>query len=107
MRVAPAAPEQCPARKTAINFQETHWSVVMRACAGSNDALQHLAEAYWPAVYAFLRRKGFAPPDAEDITQHTFTRLLNFAQLSPVDPAKGRFRSYLRACAEHEASHLR
>ena len=59
------------------------------------------------AVYAFLRRKGLSPEAAEDVTQHTFIRLLQDGRLPAVDSAKGLFRSFVCACAEHEASHFR
>ena len=88
-------------------FQKTRWSLVLKAGAGSDQALDDLARSYWPAVYAFLRRKGYSPEDAEDITQDTLTRLLTPERLSPVNPTKGRFRSFLCACAAHEAAHLR
>jgi RNA polymerase sigma-70 factor (ECF subfamily) len=88
-------------------FQETRWSMVLRATAGSKEALEDLSRSYWPAVYAFVRRSGFSPQDAEDITQETFSRLLKEGQLPEVDQARGRFRSFLCACAEHEASHCR
>jgi RNA polymerase sigma factor (sigma-70 family) len=95
------------ARHTRAAFQETRWSLVLRACGGSKEALEDLARAYWPAVYAFLRIKEFQSADAEDIAQETFTRLFKSGDLIPLDPNKGRFRSFLRACAEHEASHFR
>lgn len=88
-------------------FADTRWSLVMRAGAGSREALADLGRIYWPAVYAFLRRKGFAPSDAEDIAQETFIRLLQNGRLPATDPARGRFRSFLCACAENEATHFR
>ena len=90
-----------------VAFADTRWSLVLRAGAGSREALDDLGRAYWPAVYAFLRRKGFAPEEAEDITQLTFIRLLQDGRLPAVDQKKGRFRSFVCACAEHEASHFR
>ena len=81
--------------------------MVLKACGGSAQALEDLASCYWPAVYAFLRRKGFSPEDAEDIAQETFSRLLRGDRLAPVDPKNGQFRSFLCASAAHEASHFR
>ncbi|MEO8428221.1 MAG: sigma-70 family RNA polymerase sigma factor [Verrucomicrobiota bacterium] len=80
---------------------------MLKACAGSQEALEDLSRSYWPAVYAFLRRKGFAPQDAEDLTQDTFASVLQGGRLAAVDSKKGRFRSFLCACADHEASHFR
>jgi RNA polymerase sigma factor (sigma-70 family) len=81
--------------------------MVLQACAGSREALQELGQSYWPAVYSFLRRKGFSPHDAEEVTQETFSRILAGGRLVSVNPGNGRFRSFLCACAQHEASHFR
>lgn len=93
-------------RSHEMNPQETRWSLVLRACAGSGEALEELAHCYWPVVYAFLRRKGVGHEDAEDLSQETFSRLLASGSFPSVDARRGRFRSFLFACAEHEASHL-
>jgi RNA polymerase sigma-70 factor (ECF subfamily) len=45
----------------------------------------------------FFRRRGFSPPDAEDLTQSFFAFLLEKEALKKVDPAKGKFRSFLLA----------
>jgi RNA polymerase sigma factor (sigma-70 family) len=92
---------------THAGYHDTRWSLVLKACAGSTEALEDLSRSYWPPVYAFLRRKGLSPQDAEDLTQDTFARLLKGGRLAAVEPAKGRFRSFLCACAEHEASYFR
>lgn len=80
---------------------------MLRAQAGSDEALEELGRAYWPAIFAFLRSRGFSQEDAEDLTQETLGRLLERRQLEGVHPDKGRFRSFLCACAAHEASHFR
>jgi DNA-directed RNA polymerase specialized sigma24 family protein len=49
-------------------------------------------------LYAFVRRKGFAPAEAEDITQAFLLRLLARNVLGHVDRSKGRFRNFLLAC---------
>ena len=96
-----------PGEAANPEFQKTRWSLVLKACSGSGQALEDLARIYWPAVYAFLRREGFSPEDAEDRTQDTFARVLQGGRLAAVDPTKGRFRTFLCACAAHEASHFR
>src|SRR5262245_10084481 len=50
---------------------------------------------YWRPVFAFLRRQGIAPTEAEDITQGFFTELLERRSLSAVRKEKGRLRSFL------------
>ena len=64
-----------------VAYRETRWSLVLKACAGSTDALESLSRLYWPVIYSFLRRKGFSQEDAEDMTQETFTRLLGGGRL--------------------------
>jgi RNA polymerase sigma factor (sigma-70 family) len=89
----------------ARSFALTRWSVVL--AAGSNDsthardALETLCRAYWHPVYAFIRRQGYGPHDAQDLTQEFFARLLQKNYLGGVDRAKGRFRSFLLVCIKH------
>jgi len=58
-------------------------------------ALEQLCSGYWYPIYSFLRRRGHSPEDAQDLTQEFFSRLLANRGLATVDPAKGRFRSFL------------
>jgi RNA polymerase sigma factor (sigma-70 family) len=75
--------------------------------AGRNDtpdarnALEKLCRAYWFPIYAFVRRQGHGPHDAQDLTQDFFARLLEKNYLAEVDPARGRFRSFLLAALKH------
>ncbi|HXJ61993.1 MAG TPA: hypothetical protein VNU68_35595 [Verrucomicrobiae bacterium] len=49
-------------------FQTTHWSVVLQAAnEESSAALEHLCRAYWYPLYAFIRRQGSSPHEAEDL----------------------------------------
>ena len=61
-------------------FVTTHWSVVLAAGHGdtthANDALARLCQTYWYPLYAYARRRGCPPPDAQDLTQEFFARLL-------------------------------
>ena len=91
---------------TSARFDATRWSMVL-AARGSADgtrrrrALEELAVAYWPPLYAYLRREGHAPQRAEDLTQEFFARLLETRGLKTVDSGKGRFRSFLLASLKH------
>ena len=79
-------------------FRTTHWSVVLSARgdgAASNAALARLCKAYWHPLYAFVRRSGYKPEDAHDLTQEFFARLLEKDYLKGVVPEKGKFRSFL------------
>lgn len=58
-------------------------------------ALETLCRSYWYPLYSFVRHQGYAPEDAEDLTQAFFARLLEKDYLSAVNSAKGKFRSFL------------
>jgi len=86
-------------------FAVTHWSVVL--AAGRSDstharsALEKLCRTYWQPIYAYVRRQGHGPHDAQDLTQEFFARLLEKNSLADVDRGKGRFRSFLLASLKH------
>lgn len=86
-------------------FTPTHWSVVLAAgrsdSTHAHDALEKLCRNYWFPIYAFVRRQGHAPHDAQDLTQEFFARLLEHNYLADVDRSKGRFRSFLLASLKH------
>ena len=86
-------------------FVTTHWSLVVSAGRNdtphARDALEKLCRTYWFPIYAFVRRQGHGPHDAQDLTQEFFARLLEKKYLAGVDPAKGRFRSFLLASLKH------
>ena len=88
-----------PRTDPAGAFPETHWSLVLKAgSTGATDgdrALDALCRSYWPPLYAFLRRQGHAPHDAEDLVQGFLGRVLERADLASVGPEKGRFRTFL------------
>ena len=94
-----------PSAKVSGLFATTHWSVVLAAGQGANvqasAALEQLCRTYWYPLYAYLRRGGHKPEDANDLTQGFFARLLREDFLSGVGPEKGRFRSFLLACLKH------
>jgi RNA polymerase sigma factor (sigma-70 family) len=91
-----------PARS---QFRDTRWSVVLAAQTGDDAdaqaALAELCSAYWYPLYAFVRRSGYSPEEAEDLTQEFFARLLAKDWLAGVDRAKGRFRAFLLAAMKH------
>jgi RNA polymerase sigma-70 factor (ECF subfamily) len=86
-------------------FASTHWSIVLAAAERDSPralgALEHLCRAYWYPLYAFVRRKGHDPHEAQDLTQEFFSRLLAGDGLAGVDQRKGKFRSYLLASMNH------
>jgi RNA polymerase sigma-70 factor (ECF subfamily) len=82
-------------------FDATRWSVVIAARDEDPDlareALAVLCRAYWFPIYAFIRRRGYEPDRAADLTQGFFARLIEAGSLRAADPARGRFRSFLLA----------
>ena len=82
-------------------FATTHWGVVLAAGEGgsepSHDALETLCKTYWYPIYVYVRRKGYGPDDAQDLTQEFFAQLIAKQHLRLADPNKGRFRSFLLA----------
>jgi len=81
-----------------VAFTTTHWSVVLEAQGESpaaQAALEKLCRTYWRPIFAFLRRQGLPPEEAEDITQGFFAQLLERRSLDAVRKEKGRLRSYL------------
>jgi len=88
-----------------MSFRTTRWTLV-RAAGGApsserRSALETLCAAYWPPVYAFVRRQGATPVLAEDLTQAFFARLLERDGLRLADPERGRFRSFLLGALRH------
>jgi DNA-directed RNA polymerase specialized sigma24 family protein len=94
-----------PLPKAAGVFATTHWSVVLAAGRSEDtqatDALEQLCRAYWYPLYAHVRRRGYSPEDAQDLTQEFFARLLAKQWLSMADERRGRFRSFLLAAFDH------
>src|SRR5215472_11814440 len=86
-------------------FATTHWSVVLDAgqeqSPKSAEAMAQLCETYWYPLYAYVRRKGYPSPDAQDLTQEFFARLLAGNYVGGADQRKGKFRSFLLGTLEH------
>src|SRR5205085_6271586 len=64
-------------------------------------ALEKLCQTYWYPLYAFVRRKGHSPHDAQDLTQTFFARLLEKNYIAQADRERGRFRTFLLAALSH------
>jgi RNA polymerase sigma-70 factor (ECF subfamily) len=86
---------------TGAGFSTTLWSEVRRASDADPErrraALDALAQAYWPPLYALARRRGFTPEDAQDSVQEFFSRLIEKDGLASADESRGRFRAWIRA----------
>ena len=87
---------------TPREFLTTRWSIVLAAQDGrSGDAMERLCRSYWYPLYAYVRRAGNSPEDAQDLTQEFFARLLAKSWLDEVKQERGRFRSWLLAAMRH------
>src|SRR5438093_11046522 len=67
----------------------------------AREALASLCSTYWYPLYAFVRRQGSSPHQAEDLTQEFFCRFLERHALGHVQPAAGKFRSFVLACLKN------
>jgi RNA polymerase sigma factor (sigma-70 family) len=88
-------------------FATTHWSLVGAAKPGelsqtrARAALEELCRTYWYPLYAFVRSRGYAAHDAQDLTQAFFARIIETDGFASADPKLGRFRSYLLGALKH------
>lgn len=79
-------------------FATTRWSLILDARTGpeaAREAMEEICRAYRSPVLAYVLRSGRAAPDAEDLTQEFFARLLERRWDEAADPARGRFRAFL------------
>jgi RNA polymerase sigma factor (sigma-70 family) len=90
---------------SAARFPTTCWARILEAgdpaAPESRAALEGLCRDYWYPLYAFVRRKGHDPETARDLVQGLFASLLERGDLCGLEPARGRFRSFLVACCSH------
>ena len=93
-----------PARPQAA-FNTTHWSVVLAVSQSdttrARKALAKLCQTYWYPLYAYVRRRGYSTPDAQDLTQAFFARLLEHHSFASASPELGKFRSYILTAMKH------
>jgi RNA polymerase sigma-70 factor (ECF subfamily) len=78
---------------------------VLAAGHGDNtrarESLERLCRTYWYPLYAYVRRRGYSPEDAQDFTQECFARLLSNHSLDHANPNRGKFRSFLLGALNH------
>ena len=105
LAMSPGSEVKADSFGAGAQFPPTLWSVVLRAGQTSSDqsheALATLCRAYWFPLYAYLRRHGKSPPDAEDLTQGFLLHLLEKDTLSRVKRERGKFRSFLLASLQY------
>jgi RNA polymerase sigma-70 factor (ECF subfamily) len=105
-----SAPRPQSARIASGQFPSTRWSRIVAAkdvaAPEAREALASLCEAYWYPIYAYVRRQGYTPEASQDLTQEFFAYILERDLLAKADPARGRFRTFLRTvCARQLSEH--
>ena len=80
-------------------FTTTRWTLVLEAAdtksPHAREALEDLCERYWHPLYVYVRRRGYGPEEAQDLTQGFFVQLLGKKYIKAADPQRGKFRSFL------------
>jgi len=92
-------------------FATTQWSLVLAAggpadTPAAREALATLCQAYWPPIYAYLRRRGADTDRARDLTQGFFAQLLEKNYVGDARPERGRFRTFLLTSLQNYASNV-
>lgn len=97
-----------------LSTQNTPWLLILSAQGPDADpavrreCLDVLFTQYRKPIIRFFRRLGFTDPnDGDDMTQHLFVRIMEKNLIDRLDPAKGRFRSYIKAVARSVAHDVR
>ena len=112
IRAGVTAPHEVPGKLVArmasastSRFQTTSWSLVAAAAGRpttqARAALATLCKTYWHPVYSFVRRSGYQPDQAQDLTQGFFMVLLEKNYVGDADRQRGRFRSFLLTSVKH------
>jgi DNA-directed RNA polymerase specialized sigma24 family protein len=86
-------------------FPVTRHSIVASIRSAQADvrrsAFDALVGAYWKPVFKYVRLKWHATPeDAADLTQGFFLRAFEKDFFAGFDPARARFRTFLRTCLD-------
>jgi RNA polymerase sigma factor (sigma-70 family) len=80
-------------------FSTTHWSIILLAKDAqkerAREALEHVCQRYWYPLYAYVRRRGYNPVEAQDATQDFFMHLQEKELLRKTNPEAGLFRTFL------------
>ena len=101
MTLCAAMKRLSPLSDSHSRFVTTRWSIVLSCSDSATDeekaqaALAELCKIYWRPVFAFTCRQGHSVPDAQDLTQEFFGRVIKGRLIQSADRNKGRFRSLL------------
>jgi RNA polymerase sigma factor (sigma-70 family) len=87
------------------SFPQTHMALVRATCSADPNertrALAEILESYWKPIYKYLRiRWQISNEDAKDLTQGFLAQALEKSFFEKFDPARARFRTYLRVAVD-------
>src|ERR1043166_1404981 len=88
-------PQRAQAESHDELFASTRWTMALgagdsaRAPVHALNALSELCQIYWRPLYAFLRKQGYGPEDAQDLTQDFFAHLIESRAYARADREKG------------------
>lgn len=97
-RVNSVAP--VPHANRGAQFATTRWTLILTqglldAGSSARDELALLCQIYWRPIFAFICRRGYPAPDAQDLTQDFFVVILEGKLFASAHPERGRFRCFL------------
>lgn len=92
--------------RTHAPFQTTHWTLLSGLHSADPEArkaaLDVLIRRYWPAVYSWLRCKGFEREEAAETVQHFFAEVVLARDLfGRSEAANGKLRSLVLVALQH------
>ena len=94
-----------PDEALVTRFWTTCWAAVLAAGNAESQeattAWSRLCKSYWFPVYAFIRKRGHSPEDAQDLTQEFFARFLEKNHISRATKERGRFRVFLMTSVQN------
>jgi RNA polymerase sigma factor (sigma-70 family) len=93
-------------------FPATDWTVVVQVRAakdgpGARQAMTKLCVRYWYPLYAFARRTGLSPHDAEDLTQDFFAQVVETNLFAAAEPELGKLRTFLVVAFKRHLNRLK
>jgi RNA polymerase sigma-70 factor (ECF subfamily) len=93
-------------------FPATEWTVVLRVRAegderATQEAMASLCTRYWYPLYAFARRRGLSPHDAEDRTQDFFAHALRTNLFAAAEQELGKLRTFLIVAFDRHLNRVR
>lgn len=80
---------------------------MIKASAGSHDALAALLDLYWLPLYVFARATGLSRDAAEDAVQDFAAHAIERGVFAKADSGRGKLRTFLKTAFRHHVSDQR